>query len=106
MTQVKNEKHINGYFAVAEELLKMDKSRLNSSTKKTLNHFIQGMIVSAVSTTHKAFNNKTPLFVRKKSISLLVKIEKIHLKPKAILCCIAPEAMLFKGIIRKVFKAS
>jgi IS5 family transposase len=106
MTKVKNERHINGYFAVAEALLKMDKGKLNCSTKKSLSHFIQGLILSAISTAHKAFDNKTPFFVRKKAINLLAKIETRHLKAKAVLCCIAPEAMILKGVIRRAFKAS
>lgn len=106
MTQAKNEKHVNGYFVVAEELLKIEKDNLNSSTQKVLSHFIQDIIASAIITAHKAFDKKTPIKVRKKAISLLAKIEKEYMKPKTVLCCILPEVMIVKGIFRKITKAS
>lgn len=106
MTQVKNEKHINGYFTVAEELLNKDKAKLSRGTKKALSHFIQGLILRAISTAHKAFDNKTPLFVRRKSIKILAQIEINYLKARTVVCCIAPEVMIFKGVIRRVFKVS
>lgn len=106
MTLDKSEKHINGYFSVAEELLKMEKAELNDSTRKALSHFIQDVIIRAVSTAHLAFGTKIPLFVRKKSISLLMGVDKRYLRPKTILCCIVPEIMILKSVIRKACKAS
>lgn len=104
MTQEKSMRHVNGYLAVAEELLKNELKNQNCSTAVALNQFIQSIIGNALATAQAAFNNKIPLHVRKKSLKLFFKTNLRHIKPRAALICILPEIKVVKRKLRGLVK--
>lgn len=100
MTQKKSMKHVEGYFVVAEELLKNKIATENSRTSQALNLFIQFMISSAITTAHAAFNQKISFALRKRAIRIFLKTNLRHINPKAALICIFPEVIQLKKILK------
>lgn len=100
MTQEKGMKHVDGYFAVAEELLKNKLVTEKSSTSKALNTFIQGVISSAIITAHAAFKQKIPFALRKRAFQLFLKTNLRYINSKAALICIFPEVLQLKRILK------
>ena len=96
MTQQKSMKHVEGYFSVAEELLKHEIRSTNYPTAKALNIFIQIIISSALITAHAAFQRKIPFHIRKKSLRILFKINPNYINPKVALACVFPEVIVIK----------
>lgn len=103
MTEPKSIKHIDGYFRVAEELLKNDIINEKSNTSEALNLFTQTMITNALSTTQIYYKNRCPLSIRTRALKLVRKLNPKHIKIKTIACCIAPEIITIKNFIKKTF---
>jgi glycosyltransferase involved in cell wall biosynthesis len=104
MTKEKSMKHVSGYLAVAEELLRHELKNQNCSTAKALNQFIQGIIGNALATAQAAFDNKIPLHVRNKSLRLFLKTNLRHINPRAALICFLPEIMVIKRKLHGLIK--
>lgn len=105
MTQQKSIKHVEGYFSVAEELLKHELNSQNCSTSKALNLFTQGVISSALTTAHEAFHGKIPFHIRKRSLQLFFKTNLKSINPRAALICLFPVVIPLKrslsGLLRR-----
>lgn len=100
MTQEKSMKHVDGYFKVAEELLRSKIVSENSTTSQALNLFIQSMISSAINTAHTAFNRKIPFSLRMRAIRLFLKTNQRYINPKTALICIIPELIQLKKFLK------
>lgn len=104
MTQPKSVKHVEGYFSVAEELLKHELKNKSCPTAKALNLFIQGTISSALITAHAAFQGRIPFHIRKKSLQLFFKTSLININPRAALICIFPEVVAIKRSLNRLLR--
>jgi len=98
MTERKGEKHINGYFKVAEELFSLQTSGFSSKEKSALYSFIQDMICGAIISCCDA-HKKFPLNIRIRSASLLLRIPLRSLRIKAMVLCAAPKIVNIKRLI-------
>ncbi|MGH8437371.1 MAG: glycosyltransferase family 2 protein [Pseudomonas sp.] len=104
MTQKKQEKHIQGYMTVAEELFKLDVVREKSEAGIALNKFIQNIVVSAVSTCRITYGNRIPFDVRKKSLQLMARIRIKFLIFKCVAVCVLPELLIAKEAVKNILR--
>lgn len=104
MTQQKSMKHVTGYLSVADELLKHEQKNKSCPTAKALNVFIQGMISSALTTAHAAFQGKIPFHIRKRSLQLFFKTNLRNINPRAALICIFPEVVTIKRSLNSLLR--
>ncbi|MCY1288889.1 hypothetical protein D9M70_379520 [compost metagenome] len=104
MTQTKQERHINGYITVAEELIKLKKRLENSEVEKPLSQFIQNVSTSALISCCTVYNNKFPHHIRKRTIQIFKKINIKHLNPKNLAICMIPELLIITRKIKKAIK--
>ncbi|GAB3382749.1 glycosyltransferase family 2 protein [Azotobacter armeniacus] len=101
MTQKKQEKHVNGYLVVAEELLKLDVAKENSDAGVALNKFIQNMLINASLTCRLTCQDRLPYPVRKKLAVLFARTKPQPREAKSIALSIFPELSAIKRLLRK-----
>jgi len=82
--------HLNSYFIIVEELLKIKAERLEASTLKALEIFIQKIIVGCIETNSKINKSQQVKFFRFKMISYLRKLELKHIKLTTIILLLFP----------------
>jgi glycosyltransferase involved in cell wall biosynthesis len=82
--------HLNSYCIIVEELLKIKAERLEASTLKALEIFIQKIIVGCIETNLKLNNSQQVKFFRFKMISYLRKLELKHIKISTIILLLFP----------------
>jgi len=100
MTQEKQEKHINGFLVVAEELLKLDLAKEKSETGAALNQFVQVMLRNASLTHRLIHDGRLSYRIRQRLIILYTKTRPTPTKIKKILPNIFPELLSIKKSIR------
>lgn len=100
MTQKKRPEHIDGYMKVAAELLKTSLIRSNNEAGKALNYFIQNMIVNSLATCQSVHNNRFPLEIRKRAISLIKQIDFRSLSLAKLAICVLPELLSLRKLIK------
>ncbi|MDV7212861.1 glycosyltransferase family 2 protein [Azotobacter beijerinckii] len=99
MTQKKHEKHVDGFFVIAEELLKLNLAKENSETGAALNHLIQSLLINASTTCKLVYGNRLPYNARKKLITLLLKTKPIKIKRIALYAL--PELLTIRNLVKK-----
>lgn len=82
--------HLNSYFIIVEELLKIKAEKLEASTLKALEIFIQKIIVGCIETNSKLKKSQQVNFFRFKIISYLRKLELKHIKFPTIILLLFP----------------
>ncbi|SFB11050.1 glycosyltransferase family 2 protein [Azotobacter beijerinckii] len=99
MTQKKHEKHVDGFFVIAEELLKLKLAKEKSETGAALNYFIQSLLSNASITYRLIYGDRLPYRTRKKLIILLSKTKPIKIKSIALYAF--PELITIRNLLRK-----
>lgn len=100
MTQRKQPRHMEGYLAVALELSRLEVAREKSEAGKSLNHFIQNMIRSALAQWWIAYPAHLPFALRKRLLRLLLCVRARYLQPRCVLACLFPELLLVGHRVR------
>lgn len=100
MTQAKSLKHVEGYFKVAEELLKLPLTYRDGKAAKSLNNFIQIMISNAVIIAIAAFDNKIPSDIKKRSLKTLLSTNIRYIKLKSLIICLFPQLLIYRNKLK------
>ena len=82
--------HLSSYCIVVEELLKIKAERLEASTLKALDIFIQKIIVGCIETNRKLNKAQKANFFKFKMISYLRQLELKHIKISTIILLLFP----------------
>jgi len=100
MTQKKQEKHVNGFLVVAEELLKLDLAKEKSETGAALNQFIHAMLRNASVTHRLVYDGRLSYRTRQRLIILYSKTRPTPQKIRKIVPYIFPELLTLKKSIK------
>jgi len=104
MTQKKQERHINGLFIVAEELLKLDLAKENSEVGAALNRFIQTILTIALDACRQTYGNNFPYHARKRLTILFAQTRFRRKKAMTIVLSAFPELSTIKQSMKKILQ--
>ncbi|QJR30733.1 glycosyltransferase [Limnobacter profundi] len=103
MTKIKNDKHVDGYFKVAEELIKEMVSNKNKAIDMPLNRFIQSVICTGIVTAYSASKENFEIRAKMRGLKLLFKTRIRYLKFKVAVVCIFPAILKIKNNIKRFY---
>lgn len=102
MTQRKQERHVQGYITVAQELSKLPWINEGSDAGKALASYIQDLLLAAMRTCRIVHDGRFPLPIRKRVLRLLFGIKAWQISPKCIAICAIPEMLLIREYVDKL----
>lgn len=99
MTERKQEKHVEGYFKVAEALSKNSLINKDNNVGRALNIFVAEMLYCALEVALVVNKGKVPFKTRKRVFSILSSLNLKFIRIKRVMTCFFPELLWVKSLV-------
>ena len=101
MTSKKQPRHVTGYLTVAQALLELYKKPLDAETRRALSGFIVTRVINALISARSAYDDRFPLDIRKRALSIALRVPPRDVEWKALLLCMVPDLLILKSFIKQ-----